>query len=39
MVDLIRTVSVAKVARVIGRLDRKSLEAVEAALTVHLGLV
>jgi mRNA interferase MazF len=39
MIDLIKTVSAAKVARLIGRLDRKSLEAIETALMVHLGLV
>jgi mRNA interferase MazF len=39
MVNLIQTVSTAKVSRVIGRVDRATMQAIEIALMVHLGLV
>jgi mRNA interferase MazF len=39
MVDLIFTTKVSRVGRVIGRVDRETMQAVEVALMVHLGLV
>ena len=38
MVDLIQTVGVDRVGRVIGRMEPTILQAVEIALMVHLGL-
>lgn len=39
MVDIIQTSSVRRVGRVIGRVNDATMQAVETALMVHLGLV
>jgi mRNA interferase MazF len=39
MVDLIFITKLPRVGQVIGRIDRETMQAVEAALMVHLGLV
>lgn len=39
MVDMIQTSTAARIGKIVGHLDRHTLQEVEAALLIHLGLV